>query len=127
MLTNTSVEPGGTKTAVHQLTADVHRRVADVGVFQRCRPEPERTPQQNGQTPADFLAEVAARIGARGRSADSRRAVLPLRVTATIAWAAPCSVERHGRLADGLGVARFVLERAEPPWPDRVPESIRRP
>ena len=47
------------------------------------------TPQYKVRRRAVSLLSVVAKIGARGLSADSRRAVPPPRVTATIAWASP--------------------------------------
>ena len=47
------------------------------------------TPQYKASRRAVTLLPVVAMIGARGRRADSRRAVPPPRVTATIACASP--------------------------------------
>ena len=79
---------GGDEPARDELLADqragrVHV-LADVGADRHDAPV-ERQP------PRGVVASVVARIGARGRSADSRRAVLPPRVTATIACASPRS------------------------------------
>ena len=62
------------------------------------------TPQYSDSRRAISSRSVVAKIGARGRSADSRRAVPPPRVTATIACASPRFGEHHRRLAERLRV-----------------------
>ncbi len=70
------------------------------------------TPHDSASRRAMSALLVAAKIGTAGRSADSTRAVLPPRVTATIAAALRVRGQRHRRLADGAAMRRRA--RASP-------------
>ena len=106
------------------------------------------TPQKSASVPTPpRVRRVAAKIGAGGRSADSSRAVLPSRVTATIASAWPVVGERDRRFAERAAVqaarrierqargvpptardsaSRMIGDRASAP-PDRIAPRPRSP
>ena len=103
-LTSTIVDARADRAALDELAAD-----ACGGRVRRRRSESVSTgthaPRQR-QPPRDVRAGRSPRRSApRGRSADSTRAVLPPRVTATIAAASRVCGQRDRRLADRRGRA----------------------
>ena len=86
MLTNTHGGAGGDEAALDELRADARARLVEVVADRHA--QRHHAPVAASAAARCRSRSVVAMIGACGRSADSRRAVVPPRVTATIACAA---------------------------------------